>query len=82
MLIANVLFVAGTNQVGDRIVCYVTTALLHYFLLATWFWMTCNALNMYIMFVRVSIRVKNSVKILAVVYIYVHAHAISNQEPR
>nr|CAB3245044.1 fibrillin-2-like [Phallusia mammillata] len=65
-----IIFLISGNQIGNRIPCYMLTALLHYFLLATWFWMTANAYTMYKALVKVfQISSKLSGRNAAIIYL-------------
>ncbi|XP_033118444.1 adhesion G-protein coupled receptor G6-like [Anneissia japonica] len=46
-------FVSGINQTGSKKICIAIAALLHYFGLASVFWMSIEAVNMYLVFVKV-----------------------------
>lgn len=46
-------FLVGTGITSDKVGCQVVAALLHYFILTTFFWMGVEAVNTYQMFVRV-----------------------------
>jgi len=43
----NLIFIFGVEKSDDEIRCYLSTALLQFFVLTTWFWMSANAYNMY-----------------------------------
>ncbi|XP_014677858.1 PREDICTED: adhesion G-protein coupled receptor D1-like [Priapulus caudatus] len=45
LLTAQILFLAGVEQVDNHDVCIAVSALLHYFFLATFFWMLCQGIN-------------------------------------
>jgi len=54
LLVANIIFVFGSGNIASFGRCYFSAALMHFFLLVTWFWMSGNAYNMYIAFTDVS----------------------------
>jgi len=46
LFMSNLIFLFGIGNLNSSTGCYVSTALLQYFLLATWFWMSSNAYNL------------------------------------
>lgn len=48
-----IIFLAGAEKTEPRIGCQVVAALLHYFILSTFFWMAVEGLNLYRNFVKV-----------------------------
>ncbi|XP_033101222.1 adhesion G-protein coupled receptor G2-like [Anneissia japonica] len=48
-----IVFLAGIDRTESNTGCIVAGALLHYFLLSSIFWMSVQAVNMYILFVKV-----------------------------
>ena len=48
-----IVFLVGIENTSDKVGCQVVAALLHYFLLTTFFWMGVEAFNIYQMFVKV-----------------------------
>ena len=56
LLLLLIIFVAGVNQTKYPLICHVTSALLHYFTLTTFFWMGVEAINLYRAVVRVFTR--------------------------
>jgi len=42
-IVANLVFLFGVASVADDKLCYAIAIILHYCLLASWMWMTCNA---------------------------------------
>ncbi|XP_071959948.1 adhesion G-protein coupled receptor G2-like [Antedon mediterranea] len=53
LLLLYLVFAIGIEQTGSRNGCIAVAALIHYFGLASVFWMTIEAVNMYLMFVKV-----------------------------
>lgn len=56
LLLLLIIFVAGVNQIKYPLICHVTSTLLHYFTLTTFFWMGVEAVNLYRAVVRVFTR--------------------------
>ena len=48
-----IVFLTGIEKTSNRVGCQVVAALLHYFILTTFFWMAVEAINIYQMFVKV-----------------------------
>ena len=48
-----IVFLAGIEKTSNKVGCRVVAALLHYFILTTFFWMGVEAVNIYQMFVKV-----------------------------
>ncbi|XP_071959935.1 uncharacterized protein [Antedon mediterranea] len=53
LLLLYLVFAIGIEQTGSRNGCIAVAALIHYFGLASIFWMSIEAVNMYLMFVKV-----------------------------
>lgn len=64
LLVVNIIFLSSAGNVGNRIECYVSTAFLHYFLLATWFWMSSNAYDIYNALVKAGTKIKMVIAVL------------------
>lgn len=48
-----IIFLAGVEKTSNEVGCQVVAALLHYFILTTFLWMSVEAVNMYQMFLIV-----------------------------
>ena len=48
-----IVFLAGVDATGSRVGCIIVAVLLHYFTLASLMWMAVEAVNMYLLFVKV-----------------------------
>ena len=48
-----IIFLAAVEETSSRVGCQVVAALLHYFMLTTFFWMTVEGANLYRCFVQV-----------------------------
>ncbi|KAA0186105.1 hypothetical protein HAZT_HAZT010408 [Hyalella azteca] len=53
LLVAEIIFLGGINQTGNRIACGVIAGLLHYFFLSAFAWMFMEGLQLYLMLVEV-----------------------------
>ncbi|PIK61914.1 putative latrophilin-2 isoform X9 [Apostichopus japonicus] len=53
LLIAEVIFMAGISQVGEKIVCSIIAMVLHYFFLSAFAWMCLEGIQLYVMLVEV-----------------------------
>ncbi|KAF2354529.1 GPS motif protein [Trinorchestia longiramus] len=53
LLVAEIIFLGGINQTGNRIACGVIAGLLHYFFLAAFAWMFMEGLQLYLLLVEV-----------------------------
>lgn len=62
LLIAEVIFVAGIDQVFDRILCSIIAGLLHYFFLCAFAWMLLEGIQLYVMLIEVFEAEKSRVK--------------------
>lgn len=58
LLLVNLIFLFGVTRIRNFVGCYVLAAMLHYFLLVTWCWMSANAYNMYRALTIVSLPLK------------------------
>ncbi|XP_050445380.1 latrophilin Cirl-like isoform X2 [Cataglyphis hispanica] len=53
LLIAEILFVCGISQTGQRVVCGIVAGLLHFFFLCAFAWMFLEGFQLYVMLIEV-----------------------------
>ncbi|XP_076803112.1 adhesion G protein-coupled receptor E5-like [Clavelina lepadiformis] len=53
LCVSYLIFIVGISQTENKVTCYAISALLHYFLLVTWCWMTVYSYDMYLSLVKV-----------------------------